>query len=193
MAFTGYFVVQDAIVFILSASLGYSLVRRGPGDPTRWVPRNGLMAARWLAGFLVLAVSLITAGRHPTPPYYVLSFAGSMLFLAGAVFFYGAKSPMSSILYEDERTGVSLRPGGFYRFVRHPVFFGLLLCSFGFPLYLVSLPGLIAAAAVALPLLLHSSRALDAYWAGRAGEAYEQYRKAVHLLLPSTSSVWPKG
>ncbi len=192
MPVSGYFGIQDAIIIILSASMGFSLIRRNPDDPTRWIPVNNLTFARWIVGVAVVVVSSITIGRIESALDYAVSFAGAILFLAGAVFFYGAKSPMSSILVEDENYGVSLRPKGFYRFVRHPLYFGLFLCAAGFPLYLVSIPGLVVSFAVALPVLLYSSKTLDAHWTRRAGEGYELYCASVRQFLPSVKSSWKK-
>lgn len=192
MPLSGYFAAQDAIVVILCASMGFSIIRRNPDDPTRWILLNMYTAARWAVGIAILLLSVFTIGRADSPPYYAVSFAGALVFLAGAVFFYGAKSPLSSILVEDPEYGVALKPKGFYRFVRHPLFFGLFLCSAGFPLYLFSIPGLVVSIAVAFPLLYYSSTTIDTRWASRSGAAYDEYRAHVHLFFPSLRSAWKK-
>ena len=192
MPLSGYFGIQDAIVVILCASMGFSILRRNPDDPTRWIPFNVYTGARWAVGIAVILVSVLTMQRVDSPPYYVISFAGALVFLAGAVFFYGAKSPMSSILVEDPEYGAVLKPKGLYRFVRHPLFFGLFLCAVGFPLYLLSIPGLVVSIAAAFPLLYYSSTTIDALWASRSGAAYDEYRAQVHLFIPSLKSAWKK-
>ncbi len=192
MPFSGYFAIQDAIVVILCASMGFSILRRSPDDPTRWIPFNKYSGARWAVGIAVLLVSVLTMQRVDLPSYYVISLAGALVFLGGAVFFYGAKSPMSSILLEDPERGAILKPKGLYRFVRHPLFFGLFLCSAGFPLYLLSIPGLVVSIAAAFPLLYYSSTTIDAQWASRSGADYDEYRAQVRLFIPSLKSAWKK-
>lgn len=192
MPISGYFGVQDAIVIIIAASMAFSLIRRNPEDPTRWIPRNNMTALRWAVGVAIVVATLYTIGRSRTVADYFISMAGAVLFLAGAVFFYGAKSPLSSVLVEDKEHGASLLPKGLYRYVRHPLFFGLFLCSVGFPLYLISIPGLVVSFAASLPLLLHSSKMVDAFWSDRAGEEYGRYKSDVHLFMPSLKSVWKK-
>ena len=193
MLLGGYFSVQDWIVLILMISIAFSLTRRNPDDPTRWIPRDRFTVARWTSAVAEIAVSVFTSARAVSPVYYALSFAGVLVFLSGAVFFYAAKSPLSSILVEEEEHGASLRPAGMYRFVRHPVFFGLFLCSLGFPVYLASLPGLAFSLVFCLPLLVKSSMTVDARWAAKAGEKYEKYRSRVRLFFPSLTSGWRKG
>lgn len=192
MAISGYFGIQDAIVVILAASMAFSLIRKSSNDSTRWIPLNSYTIARLTLGGLLLAVTILTIGRHPNIADYAISFTGALLFLIGSVFFFGAKSPYSTILVEDKEYGAALSPVGLYRYVRHPYFFGLLLCSIGLPIYLVSLPGLLVAVAGAFPLLLQSSRALDSHWANRTGSIYEKYRSAVRLFVPSLKSKWSK-
>lgn len=193
MPISGYFGIQDAIVIILAASIAFSLVRRSSTDSTRWIPFNSYTVARLSVGVVLIVVTLLTVGRRPNIDGYVISFAGAILFLIGSVFFFGAKAPVSTILVEDKEYGAALSPGGFYRYVRHPLFFGLFLCATGLPIYLVSLPGLVVALGGALPLLLQSSKALDKHWANRSGSIYEKYRAAVRLFIPSLRSKWSKG
>lgn len=192
MPISGYFGIQDAIVIILAASIAFSLIRKSSTDSTRWIPFNVYTIARLTVGALLLAVTLLTSDRTANVAGYLISFAGAILFLIGSVFFFGAKSPLSTILIEDKEYGAALSPAGFYRYVRHPVFFGLFLCAVGLPIYLVSLPGLAVAVAGAFPLLLQSSRTLDQHWANRSGTIYEKYRSAVRLFIPSLKSKWSK-
>lgn len=192
MPLTGYFAIQDAIVVILAASIAFSLIRKSINDSTRWIPFNGYTVARLTLGGVLLAVTLLTIGRHQNLTGYIISFIGAILFLIGSVYFFGAKSPLSTILVEDKEYGAALNPAGLYRYVRHPYFFGLFLCSVGLPVYLVSLPGLVVAVAGAFPLLLQSSRALDRHWANRSGSIYQKYMAAVRLFVPSFRSKWSK-
>lgn len=186
----GYFAVQDTIVIIQSIAMAFSMIRRNPDDPTRWIPVTRLSALRWIAGIAVVASCSLSVGRSATPADFIVSSAGTVIYLSGGVFFYGAKSPLSSILAESDDKGIIISPRGFYRISRNPLFFGLFLCSIGLPVYVLSLPGLLISLAVALPLLLHSSKVLDAYWQRRAGEAYSGYRDEVRLFVPSIKHKW---
>lgn len=186
----GYFAVQDTIVIIQSIAMAFSMIRRNPDDPTRWIPITRLSALRWIVGIAVVAFSSLSVGRSTTAADFLVSSAGTAIYLSGGVFFYGAKSPLSSILAESDDSGVILAPRGFYRIVRNPLFFGLFLCAIGLPVYVLSLPGLLLSLLAALPLLVYSSRVLDAHWERRVGESYSEYRGAVRLFFPSLKHTW---
>jgi protein-S-isoprenylcysteine O-methyltransferase Ste14 len=190
MVIGGYFGTQDAIILILCTAMAFSILRRNPDDPTRWIPLTRISALRWATGVVLIGLSLFTSHRTSSLTDYVISSTGTALFVAGAVFFYGAKSPMSSILVEDDEYGVSLRPGGLYRVVRHPLFFCLFLCSIGLPVYIISPIGLIFSLVAAFPLLIYSSRQVDAHWASRAGSDYVPYSSTIHMFIPSFRNRW---
>lgn len=185
--FSGYFGATDAVTAILSISVGYSLIRRQPDDPTRWIPVDTLTYVRWAAGFAFIIVTLATGQRENSTPYLVASAGGTVLMVAGCVFFYGAKSPLSSIFVRKEDL-VYLKPKGFYRLSRQPVFFGLMLIAAGFALTLVSLTGLLLCVLAVFPLLIYSARKVDETWRLRAGSAYANYSTRVPLIFP-----WPGG
>lgn|GEM_PF-6699193 len=183
--FAGVYGASDAILFILSISILYSLIRRHPDDPTKWIPVDNLTYVRWIAGFVLVVLSVATSSRSYTLQSYIVSYAGTAVFIAGSAFFYGAKSPLSRIFFSDNEGLPHLSPKGFYRISRHPAFLGLMLLSLGFALALVSLPGIIVCAFLVLPLLFISARRVDDVWSRRGGSAYIAYSASVPLLLPA--------
>lgn len=176
---------ERILLLLIGASMLFSLIRKNAEDSTRWIPLNEQALMRGISMVAVMAVSLLTAGYIIGSPA-ILIYAGDALLLAGAFFFFGAKSPFSRILTRGEY-GVRLEPKGLYNVMRHPYFFGILLTALGYSVALASLPGLTLSLLMMLPVLLRSSRALDEYWSRRSGTAYVEYAEEVPMFIPRFS------
>ncbi len=192
MFFTGYFGIQDSVVAVSIAAMVFSTIRKQPSDSTRWIPVTTLSVMRLIAGGAVVLVSLVTPLRQESVLYYTISAAGMVLTLVGAVFFFGAKAPASQIISETGEEGPKLSPSGFYRFCRHPLYFGIMLVMAGVATDLVSPAGAVLCAAVFVPILIKSVWSIDAYWASRTGPVYAEYSKRVNLLIPSRKRSWKR-
>ncbi|MBX8631302.1 MAG: DUF1295 domain-containing protein [Thermoplasmata archaeon] len=190
LLYNGYFGIPDFIIALTAVSMFASTVRKQPGDPTYWIPFNSLSLLRYAAGALLLAVSLLFSLRRDEVTYYLLSLIGMAVFIGGAVFFFGAKSPLSRIIATGGENGTELSPSGFYRYCRHPLYFGLLLCAAGLATDLASPAGIAVVAAVVLPVLLRSSRSTDIYWRSKTGDVYLSYMNSVNALIPSFRKRW---
>jgi protein-S-isoprenylcysteine O-methyltransferase Ste14 len=190
MFYNGYFGIPDFVMAITAVSMFASTVRRQPGDPTYWIPFNRYSLVRYASGVLLLLISLLFSFRRDNIFSYSVALAGMSLFLAGAVFFFGAKSPLSRIIATGGEEGPELSPAGLYRFCRHPLYFGLLLCAFGIAIEQLSVAGMAVALLVVLPVVIRSVGAIDSYWRSKTGAAYAAYQKQVNALFPSRKNAW---
>ncbi len=190
MFYDGYFGILDFVIAITAVSMFASTVRRQPGDPTYWIPFNRYSLLRYASGVLLLFISILFSFRRDDLFSYAVALAGMSLFLAGAVFFFGAKSPLSRIIATEGEEGPALSPAGFYRFCRHPMYFGLILCSFGLAIEQLSPAGTVVAIVVVIPVVVRSVHVIDAYWRSKTGAAYAAYQKGVNALFPSRKNAW---
>jgi protein-S-isoprenylcysteine O-methyltransferase Ste14 len=95
--------------------------------------------------------------------------------------------------------GLRLRPGdddlvtdGPYRFVRHPLYLGMILCFLGFAILLNRLGFAIAMLGITVfvyRLILREEAELDAAF----GASYRAYRDAVPRLFPARGKIWRIG
>ena len=107
----------------------------------------------------------------------VVLLAGAGLILVGARSLGPALTPLPR-----PREAAPLRDGGVYRFVRHPIYGGLLLIALG--LSLCSSPWTLAPTAL-LTLLLMGKSAREERWLTERYPEYPAYRERVpHRFLP---------
>lgn len=107
----------------------------------------------------------------------VVLLAGAVLILVGARSLGTALTPLP-----HPREVAALRDGGVYRFVRHPIYGGLLLIALG--LSLCSSPWTLAPTAL-LALLLMGKSAREERWLTERYPEYPAYRERVpHRFLP---------
>jgi protein-S-isoprenylcysteine O-methyltransferase Ste14 len=78
--------------------------------------------------------------------------------------------------------GARLVDTGAYRLVRHPMYGGLILGSFGWGLLTASVPAFVAAYALAVTLRLKSAR--EEAWLADQFDAYDAYRARTHRFVP---------
>jgi protein-S-isoprenylcysteine O-methyltransferase Ste14 len=110
---------------------------------------------------------------------------GCLLALAGVAFAVRARQ----VLGENWSVAVQLKQGhelierGPYRWVRHPIYSGLLLAFLGTAVLVGELRGLLALAIVAVSFWFKLQ--LEERWLGEQfGPAYADYRKRVKALVP---------
>ncbi len=72
---------------------------------------------------------------------------------------------------------------GPYRFVRHPIYSGVLIAVFSIPVYAASALGAILMAGL-IPVILNRIRMEEALLIEEFGEAYLEYRRSVKKLIP---------
>lgn len=146
---------------------------RGEG----WV---GLQVALLLAVASVAVVGPSWSRTWKLP----LLVVGAVVMLAGAgLILVGARSLGTALTpLPHPREAAALRDGGVYRFVRHPIYGGLLLIALG--LSLCSSPWTLAPTAL-LTLLLVGKSAREECWLTERYPGYPAYRESVpHRFLP---------
>jgi protein-S-isoprenylcysteine O-methyltransferase Ste14 len=83
------------------------------------------------------------------------------------------------------RDGHQLITRGIYRFIRHPIYFGVIIICFSVPLYAPSLNGFFVMS-ILVPLFLIRIRMEEAMLTEEFGEAYRTYMRETKKLIPFT-------
>ncbi len=120
-----------------------------------------------------------------TAPFWPSGFSAASLVLAGVLLGLWALASLSRArlnVFPEPRAGTRLIQHGPYRWIRHPMYTAVLLCSLG---WLMERPSLARAAAFLLLLVdllwkIHREEALLC----KAFPEYRQYRQRTWRLLP---------
>jgi len=72
---------------------------------------------------------------------------------------------------------------GVYRFLRHPLYFGVLIAIMGAPVYAPSLNGFLVLSLL-IPIILFRIKMEEDMLTEHFGDEYEAYRKATKKLIP---------
>ena len=83
------------------------------------------------------------------------------------------------VIREDHK----LATGGIYRFTRHPIYLGVIMVCLGVPVYASSLYGFLTMSAL-VPIFLNRIRLEEQLLIEAFGEAYREYQKTTHKLIP---------
>jgi protein-S-isoprenylcysteine O-methyltransferase Ste14 len=81
------------------------------------------------------------------------------------------------------REGHRLISHGVYRYMRHPIYFGVIMICFGVPVYAPSLYGSYVMSAL-IPLFLIRIRIEEAMLIEEFGDAYRSYKDETKKLIP---------
>jgi protein-S-isoprenylcysteine O-methyltransferase Ste14 len=81
------------------------------------------------------------------------------------------------------REGHRLISHGIYRYMRHPIYFGVIMMCFGAPVYAPSLYGFFVMSAL-IPLFLIRIRIEEAMLIEEFGDAYRSYKEETKKLIP---------
>jgi protein-S-isoprenylcysteine O-methyltransferase Ste14 len=151
--------------------------------------------SRWAGPFLLIGFvyMLVRAGFLHAPwmnrllwPHVLLTgLLGDALALAGLVVMIWARVTIGrnwsgGVVLKENHEMVTSGP---YRFVRHPIYSGLLLLVLGWAVWRGSPVGFLALTAM-LPLLGLKARAEEQLMIDHFGDAYRSYRARVKALIP---------
>ena len=152
-----------------------ALGRRGEG----WVViQLALIAAVLLSAFAGRGWSNDTLGIVAYAVGGTLLALGLGLMAAGATRLGMALTPLPAPKQQADVIST-----GVYRFVRHPIYGGVLLVTLGWTIVFATVPGLVFTIVLALFLELKSRR--EELWLLERLPGYEAYRRATpHRLLP---------
>ncbi len=130
----------------------------------------------------VVDVYLLGDRRFVFPWVEVLGFA---LFVAGISLDIVGRVTLGRFYSETAR----MRPDhklitrGIYRYIRHPVYLGVVLFAFSAPLIIGSLFGLVIMMAL-IPMLVHRIRLEERVMAERFGQEYTEYARRTKRFIP---------
>jgi protein-S-isoprenylcysteine O-methyltransferase Ste14 len=188
-------VVRDSwvawvVVWLIAARIGRkkTLKSEGPGiflrrsfPPIALLVAASLLLEWWQPGLLVRPMA--------TPPHELLSTAGLCLLYLGFLVTFWARTTLGGnwsgrITIKENHELVNRGP---YRFVRHPIYTGVLLALLGTALVFADLLwGLIFAALVWGFAI--KARIEESYMREQFGSRYEEYRRHTGFLLPRLRS-----
>lgn len=145
----------------------------------------GKRGEAWVALQLVIFALILLAPRvsqYPFPDW--LRGLGLVFLLAGGmVGTMGVLSLGPSLsAFPKPKEGASLVTSGIYQFVRHPIYSGLILGSFGWALLTDSLLGVPLAFILLIFFDLKSRR--EERWLAETYPGYLGYARRVHKLIP---------
>jgi protein-S-isoprenylcysteine O-methyltransferase Ste14 len=158
--------------------------RPGTGNQARW---DKFLFYGLAIGFAAwIAIMPLDAKRYASPPAFPiwLKAAGGALLLLSFFFFFRAFADntfLSPLVRIQAERGHRVVSKGVYGFVRHPMYLGALLMSFGAPLLLGSKYGLVVGAL--LTLILAGRIAGEERLLVRELPGYAEYRKKVRYRL----------
>lgn len=148
----------------------------------RRIPALGPRGGGWVVAQFALGAVIVAAGiagpGWPSPFRVVLTVAGLVIGAAGLALFVAGVVALGSSLTPFPRPSEhsTLRDGGAYRLVRHPIYGGVLLLALGWSLALsplASLPTALLAAVLELKARHEESMLAERY------PEYEAYRRRV--------------
>jgi len=141
-----------------------------------WVVAQALV----LLAALVLAPATRAAASFDRAPQFV----GVLLVLAGGALAGAGLGALGSALtpYPRPRDGAGLVTRGVYRYVRHPVYSGIVLAAFGWALAWLSVAGLVFGFAVGLFFDRKAGR--EEAWLRERFPEYAAYARRVKRFVP---------
>lgn len=150
-----------------------TLGRRGEGWVVIQLVLLGLVAAAGLVGPAWGGVPrAVTAGLG-----IMVMFAGGFLALRGLLDLGRALTPLP-----HPRDGASLVQAGAYRFVRHPIYGGIVIGAAGYGLTMASLPAVAGAAVLLGFFRLKSAR--EEAWLAQHYQGYGAYASRTRRMIP---------
>ncbi len=137
---------------------------------------------------LWIIILVISFGNLKHPIYAVntpMRIAGIIILLGALIFrVYAATTLNKSYSYTLEiREGHQLVTSGLYRYIRHPVYTGVILGAFSIPIYSSSLRGFLVTILV-IPLFMYRIGNEERMLIEEYGEEYEEYQEHTWKLIP---------
>jgi protein-S-isoprenylcysteine O-methyltransferase Ste14 len=137
--------------------------------------------------FLAIVLGPRTIAGLPPWPAVLVSVSSMtgivLLALGGLVALFAALRLGSNLTpLPHPKEGATLVVNGMYRFVRHPIYFGVILMAIGFALAVQGWLTLVEAAGLALFLDIKSRR--EEVWLANHFPTYPAYQQRVRKLIP---------
>ncbi|MFQ6101844.1 MAG: methyltransferase family protein [Anaerolineae bacterium] len=147
--------------------------------------RGNLAALLHVLSFLiVLGVSML-AEPHLSIPKSVAKPLGLLTFLTGMAVFIWALAHLKGAFFGDiEPVTDRLVNSGPYRFVRHPLYLGMVVSTLGLVLGLRSLWGLVGVFLLFVPAVAYRASLEEKALARTLGREWEDYAAQTSFLFP---------
>jgi protein-S-isoprenylcysteine O-methyltransferase Ste14 len=136
---------------------------------------DGLTAALWRVATEPQFRSQLSAANIAGLAFYLLG-----LTIAVVAYITLGKFYSSTLV---TRKGHQLITRGLYRFLRHPIYLGVLIIIMGVPLYATSLFGFLVMSLL-VPIFLHRIRLEERLLTEEFGDDYREYCKLTSKLIP---------
>ncbi len=135
----------------------------------------------WLA---VIAISLVTRIDIPLPTA-VVKILGWLIFLLGMFVFAWAAFYLRRAFFGNvEPVSDKLITTGPYRFVRHPLYLGMIISTVGLIVGLKSIWGLVGVVVLFIPTAIYRAKLEEGAMALRFGKEWDEYVKRTCFMFP---------
>lgn len=154
----------------------------------RSLPDLGPRGEGWFVVQLVLLAAVALAGRQGPdwfgPPRAVAVALGALLVaLGGLLAVRGVLDLRENLtVFPKPLAGARLVESGSYRYVRHPIYGGLILGAFGWGLLSASLLALLGATVLAIFFRFKAGR--EEIWLADQFDGYDEYRSRTRRFVP---------
>ncbi|CAM3941628.1 methyltransferase family protein [Alkalicoccus chagannorensis] len=173
-------------IFLSAAWIGeFLLFRSRKGDKSE----EDTGSFPWIMAAVLAVVIVSVLSREMalfTMPLAGILYSGLAVYAAGIALRYAGSAALGRQFTRDVNVSSSdtIVSSGPFRLLRHPLYTGLLLITFGFALYMTSLLGLAAAVFGVLPALLRRIELEERMLTQAFGEDYQTWMKKRYRLIP---------
>lgn len=191
LGITDYFRDHHYVAAYLVAYIGFRFAELLVGEDQPEETESAAAADRRVTDGIVLLILFAAAPFERTymwggeAPSW-MGALGLLIELAGLWLALGSRIQLH--FFSSDRSGreqMVLVKTGFYRYIRHPAYGGILLVALAWPLEYGAPIVLVLTLIIGLAVAHHEIRADEELLSARFGEEFEQYRQATDALVPS--------
>ena len=149
-----------------------------------FIARGGLWVLAQLPLMLLAFIIPVRYGAGQFVPDHLLSFVGATVVPLGMlVIVWGFVSLGDALTpFPEPLSDAGLRRQGAYRLMRHPIYTGVILASFGWSLWWLSMAGVINA--LVLAIFFDRKAAHEEIWLREKYQDYDDYARRVKKFIP---------
>lgn len=149
-----------------------------------FVSRGGIWVLAQVPLMLMVLLIPIWFGVGQIIPLHPLAWLGVLITVSGALLIFWGFVSLGDALTPFPRPldGATLNQGGPYRWMRHPIYSGVMLASFGWALWRLSAAGAICA--LALALFFDRKAVHEEIWLRQKYPDYPDYARRVKKFIP---------
>ncbi len=149
-----------------------------------FVSRGGLWVLAQVPLMLLVFIVPIRFGAGQIVPLHPLAWLGVLMTLAGGLLIAWGFMSLGDALTPFPRplADATLHRNGVYRYMRHPIYSGVMLASLGWALWWLSMAGLLCA--LLLGLFFDRKARREEAWLRRQYSNYADYARVVKKFIP---------